>query len=1559
MKKNRFVSLLLVIVLVFSLFPTSVVAADSVTTLTLSSVTAFPGTTISMDITIKDNPGILGATLSIAYDEGLTLTAIEAGDAFSALTLTKPGNLSANPFNLVWDGQELEDDDIKDGVIATLTFEVSDSAEAGNSLGVRMSYKNGGIVDNNLSTVNVETVDGEVSVIDYLPGDLNGDQEVNTTDVILLRRYIAGGYDITINTMAADVNDDAEINTTDIIWLRRYLAGGYDIELKPSHQKCNHTMEATSYKAPTCTEEGNIAYWYCTTCETYFNDAEGLHSITQADTILAANGHTVVIDEAVPATYSSTGLTEGSHCSVCEVVLVKQEEIPILQKTEYSITYNIAGNDTYLAKQNIEMPPKNVATYTAEDEVIFEDLSCPGYDFKGWYDSYGNPMPKIEKGTKRNITVYAKWETVPSDIVFEYDTDLAGLIDTSVLSNVTYTVNATKSLPVLSLAGYTFVGWSDENGVLCKQIAPGSIGEKTFYANWVSDRSKAWAAKDYGTPDVYEDDNLIMYTYEIGKVENIPIYEIEDFGRVIAGGIAETKTKEISAQTSTQCVEAYSSAIEKSTTGNATWTLSSGWSDSMSITEDWASEHGMTVEQAEEMSKSETGNWYVNTTRGGSNTSTTIDSTDTYNLATTTNNTKTYGSEDKTTYDSKTTEDGWNINGSLELGASTTMGASLGMDGTSVSASKEYSAKLTVAGEKDHKETSKEGSDTTKKTGQDSDSGGGTQEGTVKNHTSNTSSTSSWSNESGFGGSETTAYSQSVARAISESISKKTGYGKSYIQNENSSETQGLSTTNGNKDTFSSQVTYSTVTQEKETVTYSTAATVTGYHRWVMAGTAHVFGIVGYDKESQSYFTTTYSIMDDKLQKFQDYSYKTGSYDDNQSSVIDFCVPDDIMKHVKARMFETDGLEFNEEGYVTAYNGTDSAVVIPEYAVFDNLDGTSKLVKVVGIKEGVFKDNSNITGVVLSDFITEIPDDEFSGCTELWEVLGTGVTKIGANAFAGCVKLYSFTLSDDITNLGDNAFNATEFLEVKANNTSVVEAALKSGAKEIVIDLSVFNDTLDDKTLEVPTGTETFTLRGYGKNFDNLIIISHANETKLNRFSIVSDSAIPLQLESKAVSLCQVTVKAKGIGAVLNADTTEVSLYGVVDIATDGPYAVLIKNANLNKIAGNLDTKLNVTGDVVTCNTVSGEEYLNFTNGKINIVSESDFEKLLHTYTLYFDANGGDCAETERTVANGVAIGELPEPTREYYTFDGWYTEADGGNRATAETAYSTSVDITLYAHWIQNTVKISLDANGGTVEDTTVTAFCGTAIGSLPEPTRDYYDFTGWFTESGDSVTEDTVFSSTEDITLYAHWSEKSLSDWVLATNVPDGAKVVNTKYSFTHRYYSEGTSSSKSGWTRYDTKRTSWGATQGPVYSDPSNGSRNVWSESYVTSSNYKTIYHYYRYASVDSDGGGESSNAKYNNCVYYREIALDYELGSGVNSYGTTYWKYYYNGVNYVWYFQCSPYTTQQWVSDNYGTRWYYQEPVYTYYFYKDVAEESTTSPSGSEYSNIQTWVQYRNK
>ena len=71
----------------------------------------------------------------------------------------------------------------------------------------------------------------------YDPGDVNGDGKINALDVNLIRRYIVGGYGVSIDVLAADVNGDARVNAKDVNNLRRYIAGGYGVDLKPGLEK--------------------------------------------------------------------------------------------------------------------------------------------------------------------------------------------------------------------------------------------------------------------------------------------------------------------------------------------------------------------------------------------------------------------------------------------------------------------------------------------------------------------------------------------------------------------------------------------------------------------------------------------------------------------------------------------------------------------------------------------------------------------------------------------------------------------------------------------------------------------------------------------------------------------------------------------------------------------------------------------------------------------------------------------------------------------------------------------------------------------------------------------------------------------------------------------------------------------------------------------------------------------------------------------------------------------------------------------------------------------------
>ena len=69
-----------------------------------------------------------------------------------------------------------------------------------------------------------------------------------------------------------------------------------------------HSLVKTDEKAPTCTDNGNRAYWTCTECRNIFSDDAGLNPTTLADVTVSATGHTWLND------WSSDGTGHWHDC---------------------------------------------------------------------------------------------------------------------------------------------------------------------------------------------------------------------------------------------------------------------------------------------------------------------------------------------------------------------------------------------------------------------------------------------------------------------------------------------------------------------------------------------------------------------------------------------------------------------------------------------------------------------------------------------------------------------------------------------------------------------------------------------------------------------------------------------------------------------------------------------------------------------------------------------------------------------------------------------------------------------------------------------------------------------------------------------------------------------------------------------------------------------------------------------------------------------------------------------------------------------------------------------
>lgn len=119
-----------------------------------------------------------------------------------------------------------------------------------------------------------------------------------------------------------------------------------------------------------------------------------------------------------------------------------------------------------------------------------------------------------------------------------------------------------------------------------------------------------------------------------------------------------------------------------------------------------------------------------------------------------------------------------------------------------------------------------------------------------------------------------------------------------------------------------------------------------------------------------------------------------------------------MVQMVPAMAEETQEFVIDEDGVLTAYNGEDTVVEIPD------------TVKKIGDK--AFEKKGKILGVVMPDSVTSIGDGAFDSCSSLKDVaMSKGLKEIGESAFKNCKQLVYIDFPGELETIGNKAFYST------------------------------------------------------------------------------------------------------------------------------------------------------------------------------------------------------------------------------------------------------------------------------------------------------------------------------------------------------------------------------------------------------------------------------------------------------------------------------------------------------------------------------------------------------
>ncbi len=176
---------------------------------------------VTIPICISENKGVMGYKINVAYDNtALVLSSVSCGNDFLSGMFTY--SETNGVISVVWNNTQNVS---ANSVLFTLNFERLENTELNTFLDI--SYSQADTFDESWQSVTLDCTDATI-ISNQINGDVNSDTFINLKDIVLLKRYVAEGYDVSINLYSADINKDGAINIIDIMLSERYLDGNFE-----------------------------------------------------------------------------------------------------------------------------------------------------------------------------------------------------------------------------------------------------------------------------------------------------------------------------------------------------------------------------------------------------------------------------------------------------------------------------------------------------------------------------------------------------------------------------------------------------------------------------------------------------------------------------------------------------------------------------------------------------------------------------------------------------------------------------------------------------------------------------------------------------------------------------------------------------------------------------------------------------------------------------------------------------------------------------------------------------------------------------------------------------------------------------------------------------------------------------------------------------------------------------------------------------------------------------------------------------------------------------------